>query len=201
MTAFPVLVMLDHQPATEKITYASEEPDLGDIISLSWATSSRYPGRHHLGLRWRLRRNPQPRCWAAIPPPPVCATPARRSAAWRRLGLKSRIPSRAKALFMRLMTGAFADQRLALTARPPGVFHLERRDRRHRAMAALTPQPAQKSSFQQTDIQPVGLGSPMFARHRHAGDMNDVGLDAAPLAASGPARSRPARLRRRPRRA
>ena len=41
--------------------------------------------------------------------------------------------------------GAFTDQRLVLAARPPGVFRLERRDRRHCAVVALTAQPAQKS--------------------------------------------------------
>ena len=43
---------------------------------------------------------------------------------------------------------AFADQRLVLAARAPGVFHLERRDRRHCAVVALTPQPPQEGALQ-----------------------------------------------------
>ena len=82
-------------------------------------------------------------------------------------------------------SGAFAHQRLALTARPPVVFCLERRDRRHCAVAAFTPQPAQKGAFQQIDIQPVCLCPPVLARHRHARCMNDISLDAV--------RSQPAR--------
>jgi hypothetical protein len=59
--------------------------------------------------------------------------------------------------------GAFADQRFALAARPPGVFRLERRDRRHRAVIAFAPQPAEKGSFQRLDIQPIGLRPAVLA--------------------------------------
>jgi hypothetical protein len=59
--------------------------------------------------------------------------------------------------------GAFADQRFALAARPPGVFRLERRDRRRRAVIAFAPQPAEKGSFQQLDIQPIGLRPAVLA--------------------------------------
>jgi hypothetical protein len=43
--------------------------------------------------------------------------------------------------------GAFADQRFALAARPPGVFRLERRDRRHRAVIAFARSQPRKARF------------------------------------------------------
>jgi hypothetical protein len=33
--------------------------------------------------------------------------------------------------------------------------------------------------LQQIDVQSVGLGAAMLARHRHAGGVDDMGLDAA----------------------
>jgi hypothetical protein len=46
-------------------------------------------------------------------------------------------------------------------------------------MVALTAQPAEKSPLELLGIEPVGLGTPVLARHRHACRMNDIGLDAA----------------------
>ena len=74
---------------------------------------------------------------------------------------------------------ALADQRLALAARPPVVFGLECRHRRHPAVITLAAQPAEKGAFQQLDIEPIGLRPTMLARDRHARSMDDMSLDAA----------------------
>jgi hypothetical protein len=81
--------------------------------------------------------------------------------------------------------GAFADQRFALAARPPGVFRLERRDRRHLAVIAFVPQPAKEGSFQQLDIQPIGLRPAVLAPDRHARGMDDISFDAARVQPAG----------------
>src|SRR6516225_4277153 len=52
---------------------------------------------------------------------------------------------------------ALADEVLALAARPLGVFLLQARDRRHAAVLPLAAQPAEKGSFQQCRIEPIGL--------------------------------------------
>jgi hypothetical protein len=45
-------------------------------------------------------------------------------------------------------------------------------------MSALTPQPAEKAALEKLRVEPIGLRSAMFARHRNARCMNDVSLDA-----------------------
>ncbi len=71
-----------------------------------------------------------------------------------------------------------ADQGLPLAVRPPCVLLLERRDRRHGAMALLATQPAEKGAHQLFGVEPIGLGAAMLARHRNAGGVDGVSLDA-----------------------
>jgi len=43
----------------------------------------------------------------------------------------------------------------------------------------LTAQPAEKGALEQLGIEPIGLGTPVLARYRHARGMDDMGLDTA----------------------
>src|SRR6201988_5348289 len=70
-------------------------------------------------------------------------------------------------------------QSLALTVRSPRVLLLDRRDRHHAAMALFAAQPAEKNAHQKFRIEPIGLRTPVLARHRNAGRMDDVNLDIA----------------------
>jgi hypothetical protein len=45
-------------------------------------------------------------------------------------------------------------------------------------MSALTAQPTEKAALEKPRVEPIGLRSAMFARHRNARCMNDVSLDA-----------------------
>ena len=72
-----------------------------------------------------------------------------------------------------------SDQILALAVRSPRVLLLGRRDRHHAAMALLTAQPAEEDAHQKFRIETIGLRTPVFARHRDAGRMDDVNLDIA----------------------
>src|ERR1700737_3585594 len=72
-----------------------------------------------------------------------------------------------------------SDQILALAVRSPRVLLLDRRDRHHAAMALLAAQPAEKDAHQKFRIETIGLGAPVFARHRDAGRMDEVGLNIA----------------------
>ena len=56
---------------------------------------------------------------------------------------------------------------------------LDRRDRHHAAMARLAAQPAEKDAHQEFGIETIGLRAPVFARHRDAGGMDDIGLNIA----------------------
>src|ERR1700758_2698182 len=71
------------------------------------------------------------------------------------------------------------DQILALTVRSPRVLLLDRRDRHHAAMALFATQPAEKDAHQKFRIETIGLCTPVVARHRNAGGMDDVGLNIA----------------------
>ena len=105
---------------------------------------------------------------------------ARRSAALRRVGLKSRMPRRARVRLHPVDDArALADQALALAVRPLGILLCERRDRRHAAMAPFAAQPAEERALQQLGVEPVGLRPPMLARYGDARRMDDVRLDAA----------------------
>src|SRR5246500_4990867 len=70
-----------------------------------------------------------------------------------------------------------SDQILALAVRSPRVLLLDRRDRHHAAMALLSAQPTEKHPHQKFRIETISLRAPVFARHRDAGGMDDVGLN------------------------
>src|ERR1700741_4468332 len=72
-----------------------------------------------------------------------------------------------------------SNQILALAVRSPRILLLDRRDRHHAAMAPLAAQPAEKDAHQKFRIETIGLCTPVFARHRDAGGMDDVGLNVA----------------------
>ena len=69
------------------------------------------------------------------------------------------------------------DQGLALTARALVVFLLGSGNRCHVAMIWFATQPAEEGTLQQGRVDPVGLGPPVFARHRHTRGMDHVSLD------------------------
>src|ERR1700761_4190795 len=71
------------------------------------------------------------------------------------------------------------DQILALPVRSPRILLLNCRDPRHTAMALLAAQPAEKDAHQKFRIETIGLRAPVFARHRDAGRMDDIGLNIA----------------------
>src|SRR5246500_4854937 len=73
--------------------------------------------------------------------------------------------------------GLLGDQILALAVRSPRVLLLDRRDRHHAAMAPLSAQPTEKHPHQKFRIETISLRAPVFARHRDAGGMDDVGLN------------------------
>src|ERR1700756_1730036 len=72
-----------------------------------------------------------------------------------------------------------SDQILALTVRSPRVLLLDRPDHHHAPMALFAPQPTEKEGHQKFRIETIGLRAPLFARHRDAGGMDDVGLNIA----------------------
>jgi hypothetical protein len=45
-------------------------------------------------------------------------------------------------------------------------------------MSALTAQPTEKAALEKPRVEPIGLRPAVFARHRDARRMNDMGLDA-----------------------
>src|SRR5262249_51645363 len=51
--------------------------------------------------------------------------------------------------------------------------------RYHAAVALLAAQPTEKGAHQEFAIEAIGLCTPMFARHRDAGGMNDISFDIA----------------------
>src|SRR6516162_3842788 len=72
---------------------------------------------------------------------------------------------------------ALADEVLALAARPLGVFLLQTRDRRHAAVFPHAAQPAEKGSFQQCRVEPIGLRPAMFTRNGNAVRVDHIGFD------------------------
>src|SRR5580693_6707846 len=109
-------------------------------------------------------------------PSGVC-TVARRSAALRRIGLKLRMPSRAKVgLYPVHNSRAFPHQTVALAVRPFGVLFGNRGHARHAAMAPFATQPPQKPALQQLGVEPVGFRSPMLPRYRDTRGMDHVSL-------------------------
>jgi hypothetical protein len=105
---------------------------------------------------------------------------SRRSAALRRVGLK---PLKAEAGQGALHSiddaGALADQVLALTVGPLGIFLFRRRDLCHAAVTPLAAQPAKKGALQQLGIEPIRLRPAVLARHGNTCRVDHLRLDAA----------------------
>src|SRR3954463_10074161 len=102
----------------------------------------------------------------------------RRSGAWRRVGLKPRMPSQS-ALDPIDQAGVLTNQALALTGWTLGILLLERRDLGHAAVTPLAAEPAQEGPLQQRGIQPICFGPPVLARDSDAGWVDHMGFDAA----------------------
>src|SRR3954449_5160910 len=56
--------------------------------------------------------------------------------------------------------GALADQALPLAVRPPRIFLLKGRDRRHGAVVRLPAQPAEEDALEQRGVKPIRLRPP-----------------------------------------
>src|SRR5258708_14589902 len=121
-----------------------------------------------------MSRRSSARVLGGIGSPSGVRKPSRRSAAFFSLGLKPRMPSRINAAFIRLTI-----RLCSLAVGPLGIFVLGCRDRHHLAVITLTAQPAEKRAFEQLGVEPIGLGTPVLARHRHTRRVNDVGRNNA----------------------
>ena len=109
-------------------------------------------------------------------PSGVC-TVSRRSAALRSVGLKLRMPSRARVDFIRFTIRVRSPyQAFALPVRPLSVLFGNRRHARHAAMAPFPTQPPQEPALQQLGVEPVGFRPAMFPRYRHTRGMDHVRL-------------------------
>src|SRR6266850_6512180 len=118
-------------------------------------------------------------------PSGVCSV-ARRSAALRSVGLKVRMPSRARVPFIRLTMRVRSPTRDSRSRFGPlGVLFGNRRDAHHTAMAPFPTQPPQEPPLQQLGVEPVGLRPAMFARYGDTPGLDHVRLH--------PARLKPAR--------
>src|SRR5437879_2019105 len=114
-------------------------------------------------------------------PSGVC-TLARRSAAVRRVGLKLRMPSRARVDFIRFTIRVRSPTRQSRSRFwPLGVLFGNRGHARHAAMARFSTQPPQEPALQQLGVEPVGFRSAMLPRYREARGMDYVSLDATRL--------------------
>src|SRR6516225_4774495 len=80
---------------------------------------------------------------------------------------------------------AFLDKALALPIGSLGVLFGNRWHARHATMAPFATQPPQEPALQQFGVEPIGLCSAMFPRHRDTRGMDHVRLD--------PTRRQPAR--------
>src|SRR4029077_8760142 len=72
---------------------------------------------------------------------------------------------------------ALADEVLALAAPPPGVFLLQARRPRPPEVFPPAAEPAEKGSFQQCRVEPIGLRPAMFTRNGNAVRVDHIGLD------------------------
>src|SRR5215468_4400425 len=114
-------------------------------------------------------------------PSGVCIV-ARRSAAWRKVGLKLRMPSRAREeLHPVHEPRAFLDQALALPIGPLGVLFGNRWHARHAAMAPFATQPPQEPALQQLGVEPIGFCPAMLPRDRDTRGVDHVRLDPTRL--------------------
>ena len=126
-----------------------------------------------------MSRRSSARVLGGIVSPSGVRKPSRRSAAFFSLGLNPRMPSRINVAFIRLTIRLCSPMRLSCSRL--AAWHLRSwcRDRHLLAEITLAAQPAEKRGFEQLGIEPVGLGAPMFALHRHTRRVNDVGLNVA----------------------
>src|SRR5882724_265335 len=131
-----------------------------------------------MSRRRTMSRRSSAKVLGGIGSPSGVRKPTRRSAAFFSLGLKPRMPSRINAAFIRL-TIRLCSPTLVLAVGPLGIFVLGCRDRHHLAVITLAAQPAEKRAFEQLGVEPIGLGAPVLARHRHTRCVNDVGLNVA----------------------
>src|SRR5260221_4440705 len=76
---------------------------------------------------------------------------------------------------------SLSDEAVMLAVGPLGILVLHCGDLADLAVFTLAAQPAKKGAFDQLGVEPIGLGTPMLARHRYARCVNDVGLEAARL--------------------
>ena len=105
---------------------------------------------------------------------------SRRSAAFRRVGLKPRMPRRTRPALIRFTIRVRSPTRPSRSRfGAPGVLLLEGRDRGHAAVVRLAAQPAEEGALEQLGVEPVGLGPAVLAGDRDAGGVDDVRLDAA----------------------
>ena len=86
-------------------------------------------------------------------------------------------------------SGALGNQPLALAPRSPGILLRDRRDRHHPAVPRLAAQPAEQRAHQHLGVEPVGLGSALLTRHRHAAGVNDINLN--PVTPQQPGQPKP----------
>src|SRR5262249_40930504 len=62
-------------------------------------------------------------------------------------------------------TAYFANKTLMLAARPLGILLRKRRDHHHLAVVPFPTQPAEKGTFEELCVEPVGLGAPVLTWH------------------------------------
>src|SRR5262245_32156936 len=87
---------------------------------------------------------------------------SRRSGAFLSLGLKLRMPSRARVALTRLTMVVCWPTRVSLAVRALGILLRDGRDRAHLAVVRLTAEPAEEGAFELLGVQPVGLGAPVL---------------------------------------
>ena len=110
-------------------------------------------------------------------PSGVCSV-ARRSGALRKVGLKSRMPSRASVPSSGSQCACA--RRPGSRARGSAAWRPLRQSsgRGHAAMAPFAAQPAQEPALQQLGVEPVGLRPAMLPRYGDTRGMDHVRLDA-----------------------
>src|SRR5262245_1006892 len=87
-----------------------------------------------------------------------------------------------------------ANKGLTLAVRALGIFVCEGWARAQLAVHRVATQPTEEGAFELLGLEPVGLGTPVLARHLHACRMNDVGLYPACSQPAGQPEAVPAGL-------
>src|SRR5215467_15516216 len=70
-----------------------------------------------------------------------------------------------------------ANQALALTAWSFSILLPEGRNGSRLAVITLAPQPTHKGTLQELGVEPIRLGPPMLARHRHTRSVDHMRLN------------------------